>query len=112
LAPAYDLNPVPVETKPRVLSTNVTLDDGTASLELAFEVADYFKLSAKRARAIVGQVGKVVARWDEEAGELGIGKTDRERMTSAFNHEDLRKAARMLKVEETTFISREWKSIR
>jgi serine/threonine-protein kinase HipA len=81
-----------VETKPRVLSTNITLDDGTASLELAFEVADYFKLSAKRARAIVGQVGKVVARWDEDAGELGIGKTDRERMTSAFNHDDLQKA--------------------
>jgi serine/threonine-protein kinase HipA len=92
LAPAYDLNPAPVETKPRVLSTNITLDDGTASLELAFEVADYFKLSAKRARAIVGQVGKVVARWDEDAGELGIGKTDRERMTSAFNHDDLQKA--------------------
>jgi len=59
---------------------------------LAFEVADYFKLSAKRARAIVGQVGKVVARWGEEAGKLGIGKTDRERMTSAFNHDDLQKA--------------------
>ena len=92
LAPAYDLNPVPVETKPRVLSTNIALDDGTASLDLAFEVADYFKLSAKRARAIVGQVGKVVARWGEEAGKLGIGKTDRERMTSAFNHDDLQKA--------------------
>jgi serine/threonine-protein kinase HipA len=92
LAPAYDLNPVPVETKSRVLSTNITLDDGTASLELAFEVADYFKLSAKRARAIVGQVGKVVARWDEDAGELGIGKADRERMTSAFNRDDLQKA--------------------
>jgi serine/threonine-protein kinase HipA len=92
LAPAYDLNPVPLETKPRVLSTNIALDDGTASLDLAFEVADYFKLSAKRARAIVGQVGKVVARWGEEAGELGIGKTDRERMASAFNHDDLQKA--------------------
>jgi hypothetical protein len=83
---------VPVETKPRVLSTNIALDDGTASLDLAFEVADYFKLSAKRARAIVGQVGKVVARWGEEAGGLGIRKTDRERMASAFNHNDLQKA--------------------
>jgi serine/threonine-protein kinase HipA len=92
LAPAYDLSPVPVETRPRVLSTNITLDDGTASLDLAFEVADYFKLSAKRARAIAGQVGKVVTRWDEDAGELGIGKTDRGRMTSAFNHVDLQRA--------------------
>jgi serine/threonine-protein kinase HipA len=95
LAPAYDLNPVPVETKPRVLSTNIDLEDGTASLELAFEVADYFKLSPKRARAIVGQVGKVVARWDKEAGELGIGKTERERMSSAFNHGDLQEATHL-----------------
>ena len=36
---------------------------------------------------------KVVARWDEEAGELGIGKRGRERMTSAFNHDDLQQAA-------------------
>jgi serine/threonine-protein kinase HipA len=82
-----------METKPRELSTNITLDDGTASLDLALEVANHFKLSAKRARAIVGQVGKVVARWDEDAGELRIRKADRERMTSALNHDDLQKAA-------------------
>lgn len=92
LAPAYDLNPMPLETKPRVLSTNISLDDGTASLELAFEVTDYFKLSAKRAREIAGQLGKVVVRWGKEAGELGIGKTDRERVASAFEHDDLQQA--------------------
>jgi serine/threonine-protein kinase HipA len=95
LAPAYDLNPVPVETKPRVLSTNITLDDGTASLELAFEVADYFKLSAKRARGITRQVGEIVARWDQEARALGIGKAEREQMSSAFSHEDLGKATQI-----------------
>jgi serine/threonine-protein kinase HipA len=95
LAPAYDLNPVPVETKPRVLTTNISLGDGTASLELALEVADYFKLSVKRARAIVTEVGKVVARWDQEAGALGIGKRERERMTSAFDHDDLKKATQV-----------------
>jgi serine/threonine-protein kinase HipA len=95
LAPAYDLNPIPVETKPRVLSTNVTLDDGTASLDLAFEVADYFKLSAKRARAIAGQLGKIVSKWKKEAGALGIGKKDREGMASAFEHNDLREASQL-----------------
>ena len=34
LAPAYDVNPVPVDIKPRVLSTAIDLDDATASLEL------------------------------------------------------------------------------
>lgn len=95
LAPAYDLNPVPAETKPRVLSTNITLDDGTASLDLAFEVADYFKLSPKRARGIAGEVGKVMVRREQEAAGLGIGKTEREHMGSAFNHDDLRQVARM-----------------
>jgi len=33
LAPAYDLNPVPVDIKPRILSTNITWDDGTDSLD-------------------------------------------------------------------------------
>jgi serine/threonine-protein kinase HipA len=95
LAPAYDLNPVSVEIKPRVLSTNISLDDGTASLELALEVADYFKLSAKRARAIVSEVGKVVTRWDYEAGALGIGKREREQMASAFDHDDMKKATQI-----------------
>jgi serine/threonine-protein kinase HipA len=35
LSPAYDLNPVPPETRPRVLSTAISEDDGTASLDLA-----------------------------------------------------------------------------
>ncbi len=32
LAPAYDLNPVLVDIKARVLATYIDLDDGTASL--------------------------------------------------------------------------------
>ena len=35
LAPAYDLNPVPTDIKPRVLTTAIDLEDGTASLERA-----------------------------------------------------------------------------
>jgi serine/threonine-protein kinase HipA len=40
LSPAYDLNPVPTDVKPRVLSTAIDLDDRTASLSLAMDVAD------------------------------------------------------------------------
>src|SRR5437879_10812943 len=42
LSPAYDLNPVPIDIKPRILSTAIDLDNRAASLELAFEVAGYF----------------------------------------------------------------------
>jgi HipA-like C-terminal domain len=34
LSPAYDLNPVPPEIRPRVPSTAINEDDGTASLDL------------------------------------------------------------------------------
>jgi serine/threonine-protein kinase HipA len=34
-SPAYDLNPVPAEIRPRILTTNVTLDDPTGSLDAA-----------------------------------------------------------------------------
>jgi serine/threonine-protein kinase HipA len=38
LSPAYDLNPVPTDIKPRILTTAIDLSDGTASLTLALEV--------------------------------------------------------------------------
>ena len=34
LSPAYDLNPVPTDIKPRVLTTAIDLEDRTASLKL------------------------------------------------------------------------------
>ena len=46
LSPAYDLNPVPIDIKPRVLTTAINEDDGTASLELALSVAEYFEVDA------------------------------------------------------------------
>ena len=60
LSPAYDLNPVPVDIKPRVLVTAITEDDNTASLALAFEVAGYFEIAETRARAIAAEVAAVV----------------------------------------------------
>src|SRR5437763_17079121 len=67
LSPAYDLNPVPVDIKPRVLSTAIDLENGTASLKLAFEVAPYFELASDEARRIAAHVGETVAKWRKEA---------------------------------------------
>jgi serine/threonine-protein kinase HipA len=50
LSPAYDLNPVPTDIKPRILATAINEDDNTASLALALEVAGYFELDAARAQ--------------------------------------------------------------
>jgi serine/threonine-protein kinase HipA len=92
LSPAYDLNPMPVDLKPRVLSTAITEDDATASLPLAIEVAGYFDLDESRAKTIAGEVGRTVAKWRNEAGRRGLGETEIERMATAFEHEDLKKA--------------------
>lgn len=94
LAPAYDLNPVPTDIKPRVLSTAIDLEDATASLERAMAVAEYFELDAKAARAIVVEVGRAVLGWRATAARLGIKPSQIDRMASAFEHEDLRAAAR------------------
>jgi serine/threonine-protein kinase HipA len=94
LAPAYDLNPVPTDVKPRVLTTAIDLDDGSASLELAIGVADYFELDTKTARAIAAEVGQAVTTWRAAAAELGLSKSDIDRMASAFDHEDLQRAVK------------------
>ncbi len=92
LSPAYDLNPVPVDIKPRVLSTAINEDDATASLSLALEVAAYFELDNKRAKEIAAEVARAVSKWGNEAARLGLSKSEVERMSSAFDHEDLKTA--------------------
>ncbi len=92
LSPAYDLNPVPVDVKPRILTTAINEDDNTASLALAMEVAPYFDLEPATAGKIAAEVGKAVSNWRDEAVRLGIGKSEIERMASAFEHDDLKRA--------------------
>ncbi len=92
LAPAYDLNPVPADIKPRVLSTAIDLDDCTASLDLALRVADYFELDDRQSRGIANEVGRAVSTWRQEAARVGLASAQIDRMTSAFEHADLRTA--------------------
>src|SRR5487761_170253 len=92
LSPAYDLNPVPTDIKPRILTTTINEDDGTASLALAMSVTKYFELDAAKGREIAKQVGKAVSTWRNEAAHHGVGKNEIDRMASAFEHEDLKEA--------------------
>jgi serine/threonine-protein kinase HipA len=88
LSPAYDLNPVPTDIRPRILSTAINEDDGTASLALAMEVAEYFELDKDKARDIVAEVRKAVSKWRNEAAQQGLTPAEIDRMASAFEHED------------------------
>jgi len=93
LSPAYDINPTPVEIKPRILTTAIDLFDRTASLDLALSIADHFRLSQSTTKSIIRDVHKSVEQWRKIAQSFGLQKKEIERMASAFEHEDAKKAA-------------------
>ena len=92
LSPAYDVNPTPVEIKARMLSTSIDLDDPTASIELALSVIDDFRIKKPRALEIIKEVALAVHEWKNVAAQLGLSKKEIDRMASAFEHKDLKKA--------------------
>ena len=94
LSPAYDLNPVPVDVKPRILQTTIDLDDATASLDLALEVAPYFELDDAEARSTIAEVAKATANWRQTARSYRLSSNETQRMATAFEHEDLELARR------------------
>lgn len=96
LSPAFDLNPVPVDIRPRMLTTTITMDhDPTASLDMALEVAGDFALKPPAAKTIAREVGRATAGWRKTAAKLGFKKAEMERMATAFEHEDARKAGEL-----------------
>ena len=89
LSPAYDVNPTPVDIKPRILSTNISLDEGTCDLDLALSVGEYFGLAPKHAREIAREVARTTSGWRQVATNAGAPKVEINRMASAFEHADL-----------------------
>lgn len=92
LSPAYDLNPVPADLKARVLTTNIDLTEGTCSLDLLEEASGYFALPLSKARTIIKEVAVATATWRTVAQEVGARLPEINRMASAFEHDDLRRA--------------------
>ncbi len=84
LSPAYDLNPTPVDVRPRVLTTYIDEYDGTASLDRVLATAEYYGLGLERAKRIASEVGRSVAGWREEAIRQGASGREVDRMGSAF----------------------------
>ncbi len=92
LSPAYDLNPVPTDLKPRILSTNIDLDEAICSLDLLESACGYFGLGLKEARMIIREVAQVTRGWRAIAVEVGAKASEISRMASAFEHQDLNRA--------------------
>jgi serine/threonine-protein kinase HipA len=92
LSPAYDLNPTPTDIRPRILTTNIDLDEGTCSLDLVESAAEYFGLGLAQARAVIREVAAAAATWRSVAKEVGARSAEITRMASAFEHDDLARA--------------------
>lgn len=89
LSPVYDLESTPENVKERYLSTYITEDDGTASIELAYDVSEYFGLRHDDAEKTVKRICEVTRDWHLEARKLNLAKREIELMETAFEHDDL-----------------------
>jgi serine/threonine-protein kinase HipA len=92
LAPAYDLNPMPIDVKPRHHALTLDDADDASSIDTAMAVAGQFGLKPDAARTIAAEVGVAVLAWRVVAADNGLTGAQIERMASAFEHEDLAKA--------------------
>ncbi|SFQ79504.1 type II toxin-antitoxin system HipA family toxin [Hymenobacter arizonensis] len=81
LAPAYDLNPIPFG---QGLRLNISETDNALSLDLAREVAPYFRLKPTQAQHILSQIVAAVQPWRRVAEEYQLGREEQERMQRAF----------------------------
>jgi len=85
LSPAYDMNPVSRQQRPKyhVLSIDSISTEG--SIDTAFSVIDEFRLNMEKANAIYEDVKDSVSEWKTIAISLGISKQEISLMESAFN---------------------------
>lgn len=81
LAPAFDINPVLVSDG---LQLNVTEADNAMDLDLAREVAPYFRVPVKPAGEIIDRFRAIVAQWRTIARKLRIPSREQERMAESF----------------------------
>ena len=81
LAPAYDMNPVATADG---LKLNISETDNAQSLELAGEVALYFRVKPGRAAKIIEEVAIQVKGWRKVAKSLRISAGEADRMARAF----------------------------
>ena len=83
LSPAYDINPVPTGTG---LSLNISTTDNALSIDLALEVAEYFRVSDEKSIEIISTVRSEVSNWESIAEKVGIPKSERNSMAKAFKY--------------------------
>src|SRR3546814_4189504 len=74
LAPAYDLNPMPVDVKPRHHALTLNETDDASSIDTAYSVASYFGIKMPEAKKIAAEVGASILAWRDVAASHGLDR--------------------------------------
>ena len=82
LSPLYDVNPSP--DNKNILSTYITQTDNAQDIELALSVCEYFDLDINSAKQIINDLKSVIKNWQNVAKQLGLNKSEIDKMESAF----------------------------
>jgi len=80
-SPAYDSNAVSTGTG---LTLNISDDDNSLDLDLALEVADFFRIEKDNAKKITENIKKTVGTWRNIALKYGLSRREQELMSAAF----------------------------
>ena len=81
LSPAFDINP---NEDGAGLSLNISLEDNSLDLDLALEVAEYFRLTEVEAIKILDDTRRSVKSWKSIANEHQLPRSEQELMAKVF----------------------------
>ena len=85
LSPAYDMNPV---ARGDGLNLNISQHDNSQNLQLALDVAEYFRIPAKDKEPIMLDIITAVKSWPSEAQKLKLTTSEQAEMKNAFRIAD------------------------
>ena len=81
LSPAYDINPIETGTG---LKLNISENDNALDLDLALEVAPFFRVHQLQAKQIIAEIKEVISTWQTVANKYKIGRNEQEMISRAF----------------------------
>ena len=88
LSPLFDVNPTPVDIRPRYLNTAIDWEDTSASLDVLRSIAPECGIKTSETNDLLNPIARAVSQWRQTAESFGIGKQEQDRMSSAFEHKD------------------------
>lgn len=94
LSPAFDVNPFP--DRRRELKTWISEETGpAATIDGLMSALPRFGIAPERARAIIAEVDRAVAKWRDIGRDLGMTRGELDAFADAFEHPERSAAARV-----------------